>query len=151
MLDHDRANLLTLKLRAPDSARRNRARLGPDAPSVAQTPTLVLKKPLAALADILSTWFIAPLVFLFLLRDTGEIKRGLLRAVPNRLFEPALTVMADLDRALGDYMRGIFLECALAGPHRGVVLAIVGVPLRWAIAIGHLSAGAPTWFRTSAP
>jgi hypothetical protein len=40
-------------------------------------------------------------------RDTGEIKRGLLRAVPNRLFEPALKVLEDLDRALGDYVRGI--------------------------------------------
>jgi hypothetical protein len=30
-------------------------------------------------------------MFLFLLWDTGEIKQGLLRAVPNRLFEPALT------------------------------------------------------------
>jgi len=54
-------------------------------------------------------------MFLFLLRDTGEIKRGLLRAAPNRLFEPALNVLADLDRALGDYMRGLFLECCLLG------------------------------------
>ncbi len=140
LLDHHRANLQTLKLRsrtalaepdAVDSARHE----------VIQAPTLVAKTPLAALADILSTWIIAPLVFLFLIRDTGELKRGLLGAVPNRLFEPALTVLADLDRALGNYVRGIFLECALLGLTVALFLTIVGVPFRWAIAIG-LFAGA---------
>ena len=140
LLDHHRANLQTLKLRsrtalavpdAVDSARHE----------VVQAPTLVAKTPLAALADILSTWIIAPLVFLFLIRDTGELKRGLLGAVPNRLFEPALTVLADLDRALGNYVRGIFLECTLLGLTVALFLTIVGVPLRWAIAIG-LFAGA---------
>jgi predicted PurR-regulated permease PerM len=95
--------------------------------------------PIATLGHILSTWIIAPLIFLFLLRDTGEIKRGLLGTVPNRLFEPALAVMADLDHALGDYIRGIFLECSLLGITVTLLLAIVGVPPRWAIAIGILA------------
>ena len=95
-----------------------------------------MKTPLTVLGHILSTWIIAPPIFLFLLWDTGEIKRGVLRAVPNRLFEPALTVLADLDRALGDYMRGIFLECALLGLTVTLLLPFVGVSPRWAIAIG---------------
>ena len=95
-----------------------------------------MKTPIAALGHILSTWIIAPPIFLFLLWDTGEIKRGILRAVPNRLFEPALAVLADLDRALGDFMRGIFLECALLGLTVTLLLSFVGVPSHWAIAIG---------------
>jgi predicted PurR-regulated permease PerM len=95
-----------------------------------------LKAPVATLADFLSTWIIAPLIFLFLLRDTGEIKSGLLRAVPNRLFEAALRVLADLDLALGNYLRGLYLECLLLGLTVGLLLAVVGLPLRWAIAIG---------------
>ena len=138
LLDYYRANLQTLKLREPAALPKTGVvRAAP--PAVAQTPTPVLKAPIATLGHILSTWIIAPLIFLFLLRDTGEIKRGLLRAVPNRLFEPALTVLADLDRALGDYMRGIFLECALLGLTVTLLLAIVGVPLHWAIAIGILA------------
>jgi predicted PurR-regulated permease PerM len=93
------------------------------------------------LGEILSTWIIAPFVFLFLLRDTGEIKRGVLSLVPNRLFEPALTIWADLDGALSDWARGLFLECSLLGLTLMLLLAIVGVPLRWAVAIG-LIAGA---------
>jgi len=135
LLDYYRANLQTLKMREPAALPQTEAiRAAP--PTVAQTPTPALKTPIATLGHILSTWIIAPLIFLFLLRDTGEIKRGLLRAVPNRLFEPTLAVLADLDRALGDYMRGIFLECALLGLTVTLLLAIVGVPPRWAIAIG---------------
>jgi predicted PurR-regulated permease PerM len=139
LLVHDRANLLTLKLRSRTALAEADA-VGPGRPEVVQAPTLVPKRPLAALADTLSTWLVAPLVFLFLLRDTGELKRGLLGMVSNRLFEPALTVMADLDRAVGSYVRGIFLEGALLGFTVALLLTIVGVPLRWAIAIGLLSA-----------
>jgi len=59
--------------------------------------------------------------------------------VPNRLFEPALTVLADLDRALGAYLRGIFLECCLLGLSVLVLLVIIGIPLRWAIVIGSVA------------
>jgi len=89
---------------------------------------------------ILSAWGVAPLVFLFVLRDTGEIKRGLLSVLPNRLFEPALTILADLDRAVGDFVRGIFLECVALGLTVMVLLAVVGVPPRWAMAIGIFTA-----------
>ena len=135
LLDYHRANRLTLKLRA----RKPHAELGgegrvPEGP--AQAPPADLKKPHSPLGQILSAWIIAPLVFLFLLSDAGEIKRGLLSAVPNPLFEPALRVMEDLDRALGSYMRGLFLECALLGLSVTVFLVIVGVSPRWAITIG---------------
>ena len=135
LVEYERANVETLERRArtalAEPATRSAAR-----PPAAPAPTSVAQTPLAALGDILSTWIIAPLMFLFLLRDTGEIKRGLLRAVPNRLFEPALNVLADLDRALGDYVRGLFLECCLLGLTVMLLLTIIGVPLRWTIAIG---------------
>jgi len=135
LLDYLRVNLQTLRVREPAALPETGA-VSAAPPAVAQTPTPALKTPIATLGHILSTWIIAPVIFLFLLRDTGEIKRGLLRVVPNRLFEPALAVLADIDRALGDYMRGIFLECALLGLTVMLLLAIVGVPPRWAIAIG---------------
>jgi hypothetical protein len=135
LLDEYRANLHTLKVRAPEALPKKGAVSAPR-PGPADTPEPLLKTPVATLAHFLSTWIVAPLVFLFLLRDTGEIKSGLLRAVPNRLFEPALKVLADLDLALGNYLRGLFLECGLLGFTVGLLLALVGLPLRWAIAIG---------------
>jgi predicted PurR-regulated permease PerM len=76
---------------------------------------------------------------LFLLRDTGEIKRGFLRTVPNRLFEPALAILTDLDRALGGYVRGVFLESAALGISVALLLVILGLPVNWAILIGLVS------------
>ncbi len=125
LLDYYRANLKTLRMHEPAALPETGAfRAAPPALAQMLTPAL----PIATLGHILSTWIIAPLIFLFLLRDTGEIKRGLLRAVPNRLFESALAVLADLDLALGDYMRGLFLECSLLGLTVTLLLAIVGVP-----------------------
>jgi predicted PurR-regulated permease PerM len=131
-VEYHRANVETLARRARTALAepgQGSAARPPETP----VPTAAARTPLA---DIFSTWVIAPLIFLFLLRDTGEIKRGLLRAVPNRLFEPALTVLADLDRALGNYVRGIFLECCLLGLTVVLFLSLVGVPLRWTIGIG---------------
>src|SRR5262249_32212887 len=107
----------------------------------ARSPRETAKRPLKALAGVLSTWIVAPAVFLFLLKDTGEIKRGFFRLVPHRAFQPALAVLADLDRALGGWLRGVFLECAFLGGAVAVLLALLGVPPGWAILIG-LVAGA---------
>jgi predicted PurR-regulated permease PerM len=136
LLDYERANAHALQMRARRAGRGGPATTpssgsppGPAAASGAETGA-------APLGHILSSWAIAPLIFLFLLSDTGRIKRGLLAVVPNRLFEPALAVLDDVDRALGNYVRGIFLECCALGVTVVVFTTLVGVPLRWAIAIG---------------
>jgi predicted PurR-regulated permease PerM len=136
LLDYERANEHALQVRARRGDRGGSA----DAPSGGSAPSPARPSEAASgaapLGDILSSWAIAPLIFLFLLSDTGRVKRGLLAAVPNRLFEPALAVLDDVDRALGNYVRGIFLECCALGATVIMFTTLVGVPLRWAIAIG---------------
>lgn len=136
LLDYDRANVHALEMRARQTGRPaplpNPAG-GSTSPSAA--PPGGTSEP-GALGDVLATWMFAPLIFFFLLWDTGRLKRGLLRAVPNRLFEPTLAVLDDVDHAFGNYVRGIFLECCALGLTVMVFLTIVGVPPRWAIAIG---------------
>jgi predicted PurR-regulated permease PerM len=136
LLDYERANAHVVEMRArrtghPEPVTKT---VG-GSPSSGPAPSVAKNEP-AGLGDVLSAWIIAPLIFPFLLWDTGNIKRGVLRAVPNRLFEPALAVLADVDDALGNYVRGIFLECCALGLTVIVLITIVGVPLRWAIAIG---------------
>jgi predicted PurR-regulated permease PerM len=139
LLDYDRANVHALEMRARRTGRAAPAtKTVGGSTSTSAAPSVANSEP-GALGDILSTWMIAPLVFLFLLADTGSLKRGLLRAVPNRLFEPALAVLDDVDHAFGNYVRGIFLECCSLGLTVMVFLIVVGVPLRWAIAIGILT------------
>jgi len=140
LLDEDRANVQTLDVRA------RAARFAPGAADLHARPAALnatapaMGGPVSYLAQILSNWIIAPLVFLFLLSDTGQLKRGLLSMVPNRLFEPALIVLADLDHALGDWLRGLFLESCLLGITVALLLSVVGVSLRWAIGIGLFAA-----------
>lgn len=136
LVDNERANARTLAMRARRTMRPEPLPTTSGGPSSSPAPASVAPRDPPALGDVLSTWVIAPLIFLFLLWDTGDIKRSLLGVVPNRLFEPALAVLADVDHALGDYVRGLFLECCALGVTVTVFLALVGVPVRWAIAIG---------------
>ncbi len=140
LLDYERANAETLEMRARRTGRAEPATrtLGGTASSSAP-PSGAENEPVA-LRNILSTWMVAPLIFLFLLWDTGSIKCGLLKVVPNRLFEPALAVLDDVDQALGNYVRGMFFECCALGLTVMVFVTIVGVRLRWAIAIGIFTA-----------
>lgn len=139
LFEYERANARVLEIRARRAARAESAARSSAVPPGSPV-TISPEKTVSGAPDtIVSTWMIAPLIFLFLLADTGSIKRGLLRAVPNRLFEPTLAVLADVDEALGNYVRGMFLECCLLGVTVIVFIAIVGVPLRWAIAIGILT------------
>jgi hypothetical protein len=140
LLDYHHKNLKTLKVRVRAALPEAGGVRATAPPALAQAQSTDLRTLLSTVGHILSVWFIAPLVFLFLLRDTGEIKRGLLTMVPNRLFEPVLTVLEDLDRALGGYVRGIVLECGALGFTAMVLLAIVGVSPRWAITIGIFTA-----------
>ena len=139
LLDYERANVNALELRARRTGRAEPATRTVGEPSASPSPTSMAKSEPAGLGDVLSSWIIAPLIFLFLLWDTGTIKRGLLSAVPNRLFEPALALATDVDEALGNYVRGIFLECCSLGLTVLVFMAIVGVPLKWAIVIAILT------------
>ena len=158
MTPEERVRFLEAHTRVPSRSGESEALLGYDRrnleisaqPGIAQSgetgregaaepPRQRTKTPLASLAAILSTWVIAPAVFLFLLRDTGEIKRGFLSLVPNRLFEPALAVLADLDLALGSYLRGVFLECALLGLGVALLFTVVGIPPLWALVLGSLA------------
>ena len=136
LLDYERANVHALEMRARQTGRAEPATKTAGGSTPTSAPPSVAKNEPVALGNILSTWMIAPLIFLFLLLDTGSLKRGFLRSIPNRLFEPALAVLDDVDQALGNYVRGIFLECCSLGLTVMVFIAIVGVPIRWAIAIG---------------
>src|SRR5262249_6128621 len=136
LLDYERANAYATEMRAGRTGRSDAAPKTIGGSASSAPATSVPKNEPTGLGNVLSAWIIAPLIFPFLLWDTGNIKRGVLSAVPNRLFEPTLAVLADVDEALGNYVRGIFLECCALGLTVIVLISIVGVPLRWAIAIG---------------
>jgi predicted PurR-regulated permease PerM len=130
-VDYFRSNQRTEKYvipeKAPDSA----------SPPVAPAPT---PAPVASegtsLENKLSAWMLAPLIFIFLGFDNGQIRRFFIGLVPNRYFELSLTVVDRLDEAIGKYLRGTLTECFLVGLTLTLGLILLGIPPGIAVAIG---------------
>jgi predicted PurR-regulated permease PerM len=93
----------------------------------------------SSLEDKLSVWILAPLIFLFLGFDNGQMRRFFIGLVPNRYFELSLTVLDRLDDAIGKYLRGTFTEGFLVGVTLIVGLVLLGIPIGVAVAIGVIS------------
>lgn len=92
-----------------------------------------------SLMEELSIWILAPLIFIFLGFDNGQMRRYFIGLVPNRYFELSLTVLDMLDDAIGKYLRGTLLECSLVGLTLAVGLFLLGIPFPIALAIGFIS------------
>src|SRR5258706_255781 len=88
------------------------------------------------LAQLMPAWVPAFFPLAFLLADDGRIKRDLFALVPNRYFEPVLSIHADLHATLQSYAKALFTQCALLGFTVALALAIAGIPPRWALVIG---------------
>jgi predicted PurR-regulated permease PerM len=82
---------------------------------------------------------LAPLIFVFLGFDNGQIRRFFISLVPNRYFELSLTVLDRLDDAIGRYLRGTLMECFLVGLTLTLGLILLGIPMGIAVAIGVIS------------
>jgi len=92
-----------------------------------------------SLMEELSIWILAPLIFIFLGFDNGQMRKYMISLVPNRYFELSLAVLDMLDDAIGKYLRGTLMECTLVGLTLAVGLFLLGIPLSLALAIGLIS------------
>ncbi len=109
------------------------------APSTATTAPAPAAEEGTSLESKLSAWMLAPLIFIFLGFDNGQIRRFFIGLVPNRYFELSLTVLDRLDDAIGKYLRGTLTECFLVGLTLIVGLILLGIPAGVAVAIGVVS------------
>jgi predicted PurR-regulated permease PerM len=87
----------------------------------------------------LSVWLLMPIVFIFFLFDDGTIDQYFIRLFPNRYFELALTLQEEVDGAIGKYLRGISMECALVAISMVICLYAIGVSFKVSIIIGVLT------------
>ncbi|MBC86104.1 MAG: hypothetical protein CL677_02905 [Bdellovibrionaceae bacterium] len=92
-----------------------------------------------ATLGLISTWMLTPFVFIFLLFDNGQILKFFVRLIPNKFFELSLRIVDEVDTAIGNYLRGTFLECALVGGTIGLGLFLVGLDLKIALGIGAIA------------
>jgi len=78
-----------------------------------------------------SLFLLVPLFTFFLLHDGSAMKRGILSLTPNRYFESLLIILHHVNRSLGRFIRGQFVEAAIIGIIATVGLKIVGVKYFW--------------------
>lgn len=81
----------------------------------------------ANLVSLISTVIIIPFVTFFLLKDGRDMKKLLISYIPNRYFEMSLNVLHKMDRQLGGYLRGQFIEALVVGTLAILALWILGV------------------------
>ncbi|MES3629545.1 MAG: AI-2E family transporter [Longimonas sp.] len=77
---------------------------------------------------------IIPFITFFLLKDGVELKRSMLKWVPNRYFEITLAVIAKAEASLGRYARALLVQCTSVAVVASSLLWVVG--LENALAIG---------------
>ena len=129
ILGYFEANKNTRKYAAPEEAPAT-------APATTTTVAAPVELPAARAGPSWEPWILAPLIFIFLGLDNGQIRRYFIGLVPNRYFELSLTLLDRLDNAIGKYLRGTLMECSLVGLTLCLGLILLGSPVGTAIAIG---------------
>lgn len=81
-----------------------------------------------SLLGVISNVIVIPFLAVFLLRDGPQVKRGLIRLVPNRYFEFALDAIHKVDQQLGRYLRGLLLDV--------LAVCILAAGAFWALGVG---------------
>ena len=77
--------------------------------------------------SIVSYLSLVPVLLFFFLLDGPELRKGLLKFVPNRYFEVTVFLMHNVGWQLGNYLRAIALEIVVVGVLSAVAFQIVGV------------------------
>jgi predicted PurR-regulated permease PerM len=120
------------------------------APAATAAVAAPVEPPAAREGSNLEAWILAPLIFVFLGFDNGQMRRYFISLVPNRYFELSLTLLDRLDDAIGKYLRGTLTECFLVGLTLCLGLILLGIPIGAAVAISLISGLANTipWLGT---
>jgi len=120
------------------------------APAATAAVAAPVEPPAAREGSNLEAWILAPLIFVFLGFDNGQMRRYFISLVPNRYFELSLTLLDRLDDAIGKYLRGTLTECFLVGLTLCLGLILLGIPVGAAVAISLISGLANTipWLGT---
>jgi predicted PurR-regulated permease PerM len=88
--------------------------------------------------NIFSAALIIPFATFFFLKDGTKIRRNILKLVPNKYFETALSLIDKIESRLGLYFRGVMLQSLIIAFSAWVGLSIVGLnnSLSVGIAVG---------------
>ncbi len=84
--------------------------------------------------SVFTTGVIILFLTFFLLNGGRQMKKAFIQIVPNRFFEPALVLIEELDRQLGEYLRSRLIQTIILSIIAAIGYWILG--LRFALLIG---------------
>ncbi len=92
----------------------------------------------AYIANIFSIFpllILVPLISFFFLKDAKRIRKGFLNRVPNRYFEMVVGLLYEIDRKIGNYIRGQLLRSTIIGGLTYLGLTLFGLKFSLLLAI----------------
>lgn len=90
------------------------------------------------LGSVVEWFFIIPLFLYFFLKDGRGIRDGLLKIVPNSIFEKYYNLTYQFNRKLGDYIFAKFIEATIIGTL--ITVGLLAFDVRFSIILGLIAA-----------
>ncbi|MGI4850745.1 MAG: AI-2E family transporter [Janthinobacterium lividum] len=88
-----------------------------------------------ALANLISSLILTPVVAFYLLRDWPAFTRGLTKLLPRDQTHTIIMQMQEIDRTLGSYLKGQCLVCLCLATVYSIGLNLTGLNYAWTIGI----------------
>ena len=78
--------------------------------------------------NLLFNAFIVPFLVFYILKDFDVFERAVVSCLPRSRRKSIVTMLKDIDEALGNYIRGQFLVCIIIGVLAYIGYALIGMP-----------------------
>lgn len=83
-----------------------------------------------------SNWLTLPILFFFFLFDKGQFLQFFFSFIPNRYFELSMTLIEELDSALGAFFRGTMMESIIVGALLSFGFFLIGINIQMSVLLG---------------
>lgn len=97
------------------------------------TKNILLKLP-TILASLIEYTFLIPVFIFFILKDSANFKKKILKLVPNPFFERSYYLYHQFNKQLGDYIFAKFVEASIIGLI--VVIGLFALKVKFALLLG---------------
>src|SRR3989339_420612 len=104
---------------------------------IGDLPTIIGEKMpyiLRTLLGLVTSTLIVLFLTFFILKDGREFRKNIIRIVPNKYFETVLCLLFEINKSVGNYVRGQLIDCTIVAVLSVIGLSLIG--LKYAIIIG---------------
>ncbi|MFH1074193.1 MAG: AI-2E family transporter [Candidatus Firestonebacteria bacterium] len=104
---------------------------------IGDLPTMLGEKMpyiLKTLLGLITSTLIVLFLTFFILKDGREFRKNIIRIAPNKYFETVLCLLFEINKSVGNYIRGQLIDCTIVALLSVIGLSLIG--LKYALIIG---------------